>query len=200
MTGKQKYITALAGVTLIMSIAVFTAGMLSSISADADKKLSEEIIRLQNSTSEYLSEKKKIQSQIEESENGLDENSEINSSFIEYKNKNDELKSSIEDLNKRSSELDSQIEESQSKLPFSEKEGRRYTMEKDKMYFCPDDIPAGRYRAKGGGILIIYSAGQKARETENLDTAKNNTYTFNLAENESVKATEAITLTELKTN
>lgn len=200
MTGRQKYIAALTGITLILSIAVFIAGMMSSISADADKKLSEEIIKLQNSTSEYLSEKKKIQSQIEESENGLDENNEVNNSFIEYKKKNDELKLSIEDLKKRSAELDNQIEENQSKLPVSEKEGRRYTLEKDKTYFCPDDIPAGRYRAKGSGILIIYSSNQKARETETLDTAKNNIYTFNLTENESVKATQGITLTELKAN
>ena len=101
------------------------------------------------------------------------------------------------------SELDSQIEELQkqnSSLQTTEKTGKTYTLKKDQSYTCPSEIPAGRYIATGTGTLVIYSSSGKARVSEDLAVAYNNSYSFTLSEKEKIKATDDIKLTEIKSN
>ena len=87
-----------------------------------------------------------------------------------------------------------------SSLQATEKTGKTYTLKKDQSYTCPSEIPAGRYIATGTGTLVIYSSSGKARVSEDLAVAYNNSYSFTLSEKEKIKATDDIKLTEIKSN
>lgn len=64
---------------------------------------------------------------------------------------------------------------------------------------CPLSIPSGRYIATGDGIVTIIAATGAARVSEDLLTIDTGSYTFDIAEGESVEADSGdVTLTELK--
>ncbi len=201
---RKKCIVIIFSLTVIFSVISFYAGYRTSISGKARQSLAQQILKLNSVIEEYGDAKVELEKQIEETDSQLDEKSDVNDEFIEYKTENDELKSANAELEAKSAELDSAIEEAESKAKsgasVSESKGMSYKTEKDKIYSCPDDLPAGRYKASGGSTLIIYSKNGKIRETVGLDTAYDNSYTFNLSEGERVKTDGAATLTELKEN
>ena len=180
MTQKKLYVIILSFFTIIIGVVCFSLGNYFDTNSLATEKLKTQISALEENTSSLTDTKNDLESQI-----------------------NDELKNDITELNQKSSELDSQIEELQnqnSSLQATEKTGKTYTLKKDQSYTCPSEIPAGRYIATGTGTLVIYSSNGKARVSEDLAVAYNNSYSFTLSEKEKIKATDDIKLTEIKSN
>ena len=193
MTQKKLYVIILSFFTIIIGVVCFSLGNYFDTNSLATEKLKTQISALEENTSSLTDTKNDLESQI----------TTVNNYFMEAKKKNDELKNDITELNQKSSELDSQIEELQnqnSSLQATEKTGKTYTLKKDQSYTCPSEIPAGRYIATGTGTLVIYSSSGKARVSEDLAVAYNNSYSFTLSEKEKIKATDDIKLTEIKSN
>lgn len=201
MTRKKLYTTALSAVTLILAVIFFIAGSRFDASKIAGKKLSAETEELNKSTEALKDSKKDLREKISDIEEQLSSKKTINDYFINYKRENDTLTESVESLKKQSAELDTSIEEKRFALSSAsvtkEKRGKSYTLEKDKAYTCPDSLPKGRYFATGDGLLNIYTSAGKLRDSQNLTTAHNNSYIFELDEDEKVVSKGDIKITEL---
>lgn len=196
MTQKKLYVIILSFFTIIIGVVCFSLGNYFDTNSLATEKLKTQISALTDT-------KNDLESQINDLNSELSTKTTVNNYFMEAKKKNDKLKNDITELNQKSSELDSQIEELQnqnSSLQTTEKTGKTYTLKKDQSYTCPSEIPAGRYIATGTGTLVIYSSSGKARVSEDLAVAYNNSYSFTLSEKEKIKATDDIKLTEIKSN
>lgn len=203
MTQKKLYVIILSFFTIIIGVVCFSLGNYFDTNSLATEKLKTQISALEENTSSLTDTKNDLESQINDLNSELSTKNTVNNYFMEAKKKNDKLKNDITELNQKSSELDSQIEELQnqnSSLQATEKTGKTYTLKKDQSYTCPSEIPAGRYIATGTGTLVIYSSGGKARVSEDLAVAYNNSYSFTLSEKEKIKATDDIKLTEIKSN
>ena len=203
MTQKKLYVIILSFFTIIIGVVCFSLGNYFDTNSLATEKLKTQISALEENTSSLTDTKNDLESQINDLNSELSTKTTVNNYFMEAKKKNDKLKNDITELNQKSSELDSQIEELQnqnSSLQTTEKTGKTYTLNKDQSYTCPSEIPAGRYITTGTGTLVIYSSGGKARVSEDLAVAYNNSYSFTLSEKEKIKATDDIKLTEIKSN
>ncbi|MEI3115335.1 MAG: helix-turn-helix domain-containing protein [Eubacteriales bacterium] len=203
MTQKKLYVIILSFFTIIIGVVCFSLGNYFDTNSLATEKLKTQTSALEENTSSLTDTKNDLESQINDLNSELSTKTTVNNYFMEAKKKNDKLKNDITELNQKSSELDSQIEELQnqnSSLQTTEKTGKTYTLKKDQSYTCPSEIPAGRYIATGTGTLVIYSSGGKARVSEDLAVAYNNSYSFTLSEKEKIKATDDIKLTEIKSN
>lgn len=201
MSGRKIYLIAASLITVILAALVFFSGSSFSVNRIARSQVKKETASLKSSEEKYLKEADSLKSQIDSLAEGLEDGREINKEFIALKKENDTLKSTIKALELESRQLDVSINEQKNKLEASktvtERDGGSYRIEKDRAYRSPSDIPSGRYRVSGSGTLIIYSSNGRARETENLDSAHDNSYTFNLEENESIKVTGDALLTEI---
>lgn len=203
MTQKKLYVIILSFFTIILAIISFLLGNYFDTHSLAYGKLKAQISALQENTLSLTDTKTDLENQINDLELELTTKTTVNNYFMESKKKNDELKNEITELKQKSAELDSQIEELQSKnssLQTSEKTGKEYTLKKDQSYISPSEIPAGRYIATGTGTLVIYSSNGKARVSEDLAVAYNNSYSFTLSEKEKIKVTDEIKLTEINSN
>ena len=201
---KKTYIIVMSSVTFILAVVIFAAAMALPSSKTASKRLAGEIQSLNASTENLNDEMDEIQKQIDDTDTKLSTKNTINNYYLEYKSKRDELTKEVEDLKKQSSELDAQIEKKRIELENSsgvktEKRGKTYTLEKNKTYSCPDNIPAGRYVASGSGTIVIISPSGQTRAAQNLAVSYNNSYTFNLGDKERIKSDANVTLTELVT-
>ena len=187
MTQKKLYVIILSFFTIIIGAVCFSLGNYFDTNSLATEKLKTQISALEENTSSLTDTKNDLESQINDLNSELSTKTTVNNYFMEAKKKNDKLKNDITELNQKSSELDSQIEELQnqnSSLQTTEKTGKT----------------DGRYIATGTGTLVIYSSGGKARVSEDLAVAYNNSYSFTLSEKEKIKATDDIKLTEIKSN
>lgn len=203
MTKKRLYIISISIFTALIAAILFTACFKHNSSSIAQQKLADEISALEENLSSLDEQKAELNQQISDIETELSTKNTINNYYMEYQKTHDELEEEITELKEQSAELDADIELKQKELGvFSglkdETTGKSYTLKKDELYTCPDKIPAGRYIAVGSGSIIISSSSGKTRATENLDVAYNNSYTFNLSENEQIKVTGNVKLTELK--
>ena len=181
MTQKKLYVIILSFFTIIIGVVCFSLGNYFDTNSLATEKLKTQISALEENTSSLTDTKNDLESQINDLNSELSTKTTVNNYF----------------------ELDSQIEELQnqnSSLQATEKTGKTYTLKKDQSYTCPSEIPAGRYIATGTGTLVIYSSNGKARVSEDLAVAYNNSYSFTLSEKEKIKATDDIKLTEIKSN
>lgn len=202
MSKKKLYITICSAAALAAAIAFFILGFHINTSSIASQTLTDKTDALKKDTENINSEIESISSEIEALEPFLSDKDNVNKYYVEYKDKNLELKTRLQDLKNMSSELDASIEAKQKEKTDSELEnktqGMSYKLRANRSYSCPQDIPPARYIAKGSGTIVVYTASKTARETENLDVAYDNSYTFNLADKESVRTTGSVTLTELK--
>ena len=201
---KKTYIIVMSSVTFILAVVIFAAAMVLPSSKAASKRLAGEIQSLNASTENLNDEMDEIQKQIDDTDTKLSTKDTINNYYLEYKSKRNELTKEVEDLKKQSSELDAQIEKKRIELENSsgvktEKRGKTYTLEKNKTYSCPDNLPAGRYVASGSGTIVIISSSGQTRAAQNLAVSYNNSYTFNLGDKERIKSDANITLTEIVT-
>jgi predicted RNase H-like nuclease (RuvC/YqgF family) len=164
-------------------------------------QLKAEIETLKQSVQDMEAQKEDIQQQIDETNTELEGDSEISSQYLEYTKKNEELKSSIEELENQIDELDNQISDMKAELSETSSgtaSGKTYALNKNESYTCPEKIPAGRYKATGSGVLRIYSESGKLKNSEDLDVAPGNSFTFTLEEKQKIAVTGEVTLSELK--
>lgn len=204
MTLKKFYVTALSLFTLLLAVLVFFIGFRTDTTSIAKKKLSNEITSLEKSASALDERKTELESEISVIETDLSTKETVNNYYMEYKKTYDDLTSEISDLESEIAQLDSDIAEKQLQLDTlsgvkKEKDGKKYSLNSDRAYTCPDDIPEGRYRAKGNGTIVISTQTNKNLKSENLDVAYQNSYTFNITKGQKIKATGNVTLTELVT-
>ena len=188
MTQKKLYVIILSFFTIIIGVVCFSLGNYFDTNSLATEKLKTQISALEENTSSLTDTKNDLESQINDLNSELSTKTTVNNYLIEAKKKNDKLKNDITELNQKSSELDSQIEELQnqnSSLQATEKTGKTY----DATVLLADT-----------GTLVIYSSNGKARVSEDLAVAYNNSYSFTLSEKEKIKATDDIKLTEIKSN
>ena len=176
MTQKKLYVIILSFFTIIIGVVCFSLGNYFDTNSLATEKLKTQISALEENTSSLTDTKNDLESQINDLNSELSTKTTVNNYFMEAKKKNDELKNDITET------------------------GKTYTLKKDQSYTCPSEIPAGRYIATGTGTLVIYSSSGKARVSEDLAVAYNNSYSFTLSEKEKIKATDDIKLTEIKSN
>ena len=202
---KRVYIILTSSLTVILAAVFFFIGYSVPTGHEASKQLQQEIVRIDTDVAKINAETGEIQKQIDDIDAQLDAESAVNEDYVEYKNTRDTLMSEIEALKKHSVELDEEIEQKQIILQeasgvLDEKKGKSYALEANKTYSCPNESPAGRYIVSGSGTLVITAADGKTRATQNLDVSYNNTYTFNLADNEKIKSGAAVNITQLVTN
>ena len=203
MTLKKFYITALSLFTLLLAVLVFFIGFRADATSIAKKKLSNEIVALEKSALALDERKAEIESEISVLETDLSTKETVNNYYMEYKKTYDDLTSEISDLEAEIAQLDSDIAEKQLQLDTlngvkKEKEGRKFSLNNSESYTCPDEIPEGRYRAKGSGTIVISTQTGKNLKSENLDVAYQNSYTFNIEKGQQIRVTGNVTLTELK--
>lgn len=201
---KEKlYIIILAVLTLVLSAAAFIFSFNLSTKSAASTLLRNETSVLRSSSSDMMNEKADLTNTVNNVTADLSAKDTINQYYVEYKKKNEELQSTITDLKSKSAELDDSIkakrqEVSSASSVKTETKGKSYTLKANEIYTCPSKLAAGRYTASGSGTLVIYSSNGSARVNENLDTAYKNSYTFDLKENEQIRTSAEITLTEIK--
>lgn len=202
MKEKKLYIIILSAMTLILSAAAFMLSFKLNTKSIARENLKIEISDLQAASSDMKNDKADISNSINNLDADLNTKDTINQYYIEYKKTNDELKSTIEDLNSQSAALDESIKNKKQELVASdiktETKGKSYTLNSNGIYTCPDKLPEGRYIASGSGSIIIYASNGSPRVNENLDVAYDNSYTFDLKNNEQIRVTDSVTVTELK--
>lgn len=202
MTSKKIYIILISILSVILSAVLFFIGFRYNTSLIAKQSLNDEITLLESSTSELQAMKDSLDSQISDIDTELSTEETMNNYYMEYYKAREELQAEIEELQSQAQELERQIEEKKNQtdtMSTSEgKEGKSYNLKSTQTYSCPDDIPEGRYKATGSGTLIISSLSGGTRINENLGVAFENTYTFNLKENEKIKVSADTVLTELK--
>lgn len=204
MTLKKLYITAVSAFTVLLAVLLFFIGFRVDTSSLAKKKLSNEITSLEKSAKALDERKNELKDEINGLETELSTKETANHYYMEYKKTYDDLTSEITDLEAEIAQLDADIAEKQLQLDTlsgvkKEKEGKKYSLNNSEAYTCPDEIPAGRYRAKGSGTIVISTSTGKNLKTENLDVAYQNSYTFNIEKTQQIKVTGNVTLTELIT-
>lgn len=201
MTSKRFYIALIAFITVLLAIIAFILGFRYNSTSLAKELLTQEISLLEISTSEMQVKKDELNNQISDINTELSTEDTMNNYYMEYYQTREDLQTEIEDLKKQSQELDSKITEIKGQTDnlttADETEGKSYSLKSTKTYSCPNDIPAGRYKAQGTGTIIVSSSG-KTRINENLGVAFDNTYTFNLNENEKIKVSSDTKITEIK--
>lgn len=201
MTSKRFYIALIAFITVLLAIITFILGFRYSSTSLAKEQLTQEISLLEVSTSEMQVKKDELNNQISDIDTELSTEETMNNYYMEYYQTRENLQTEIENLKKQSQELDSKITEikgqTDNMTTSDETEGKSYSLKSTKTYSCPNDIPTGRYKAQGTGTIIVSSSG-KTRINENLGVAFDNTYTFNLSENEKIKVSSDTKITEIK--
>lgn len=201
MTSKKFYIALIAFITVLLAIITFILGFRYNSTSLAKELLTQEISLLEVSTSEMQVKKDELNNQISDIDTELSTEETMNNYYMEYYQTREDLQTEIEDLKKQSQELDSKITEikgqTDNMTTTDEAEGKSYSLKSTKTYSCPNDIPDGRYKAQGTGTIIVSSNG-KTRINENLGVAFDNTYTFNLNENEKIKVSSDTKITEIK--
>lgn len=203
MTKKKLYIISLAAFTIIVSAVLFMWAYNTNAKGRARPTLYDEITAFEESTEKVKTHNEELEKQIEDIETELSSKDTVNSYYMEYKKTHDDLTVEVESLKKQSDDLDDEIEKKRRESGGIEnltegKKGKTYSLTADEIYTCPDKIPAGRYTAKGSGTFTIMTSSGKARVSQNLDVAYDNSYTFNLTDKERIRVTGEVTLTELR--
>ncbi|MBQ2664015.1 MAG: hypothetical protein IJH36_07225 [Clostridia bacterium] len=202
MTQKKLFIILLAiltvAVTTVLSIAAFSV----STSNAAREDVAREAKRLSEMTDVVNADIKNVKNELGTIEAELSTSDTVNNYYMEYKKTHDSLTQEISELKGRLEALDNELEtrrqENGKGVISGTKTGKKYTLNANESYSCPDKIPAGRYTAKGGGTLTIINSAGQTRVSQNLSVAYDNSYTFNLSEKEKLQVTDSVTLTELK--
>lgn len=149
-------------------------------------------------------EKKKteLKNALAQTEQSIESKNEISAEAEEYETQLERLKEELNEVNRTLTELDESIQKKKEYIEQADNiknptKGRSFSAS-DKTLNCTEDIAAGRYIAEGRGNLLIYNSSNKLRISENLSAIDTNSFTFDIAEGESVRVTESVTFTTLK--
>lgn len=203
MTIKRLYLIVCVSAVIIAAASLFSVGFTVDTSSRARDRLSAEISSLTSRRENLEAQNEEMTAKLDELETELSTKDTVNNYYMEYQKTHDDLSAEIEGLKKQSAALDAEIAEKEAEAEKAGKikgtvRGKTYSLMKNETYTCPDKIPAGRYIVSGRGTVVISAANGKTRAAENLDVAYNNSYTFDLKDNEKIKPSENVTLTELK--
>ena len=202
MTQKKLYIISLAVLTVIAAALLSMAAFAAGSSRAAQEDIARETASLKKQTDVVLEDTKNVKQELSTIEAELSTSDTVNNYYMEFKKTHDALTQEISELNGTLEQLDSELEAKRAEggtgLISGTKTGRKYTLNANESYSCPDKIPAGRYTAKGGGTLTIINSAGQTRVSQNLSVAYDNSYTFNISDKEKIQVTDSVTLTELK--
>lgn len=171
-------------------------------SLEAKAELKNELGELKEENKQLEKEKNELKNSVSETEREIESKNEISVEAREYQTELDRLQSELDEENRTLNELEESIKKKKEYIEQADKiknqtEGRSFTASNKKLG-CADDIAAGRYIAEGKGNLLIYNSSGTLRISENLSTIDTNSFTFDIADGESVKVTDTVTFTSLK--
>ncbi len=199
---KKRLITVVAAFVLAASVAAgyFAHGGWALFEARAAFK--NELNDMKEENKQLEKEKRELKNSVSETERSIESKNEISAEAEEYQTQLDALEAELGEANRMLTEMDESIRKKKEYIEQAvkiknQKEGRSFTAA-DKTLKCDDDILAGRYIAEGSGNLLIYNSSGSLRISENLSTIDTNSFTFDLADGESVKVTDRVTFTTLK--
>lgn len=152
----------------------------------------------------YAKENAEIEKKQEKIRNDifeLDSKIREKSGTADYAASLDETKRLLDEAKQTDAALDAEIEKKREYLKNSKnisalKRGRTVSVS-DETLRCPSQIEAGRYIAEGDGYLLVYSSSNSLRLSEDLKKLDTNSYTFDLAEGESMRVSGSASVTEL---
>lgn len=196
-------------ITIVIAVFVAAASVSAGIfahriSASREARLTykNELDTLLKENKELEAKRKELKNSVTETERDIESKNEISVEAQEYETQREKLQQELDAANKTLTDLDTSI---QKKKEYIEQSGNiknptrgRSVSASSKTLDCPDDISKGRYIAEGRGNLLVYNSSNKLRLSENLSTLDTNSFTFDIAEGESVKVTESVTFTTLK--
>lgn len=197
------YSAALAVFTVIAGILLFQSGYSTDLSRQAHLKLNEDISQLNTEKINAERETELVQTDIDNIDKSISGQSFLNEHIEENRLLYAELVQNISDAKDESAKLDGEIEEKQNTLNMlsgiSDKEsGSSKTLKPNSVYMCPNDIEPGRYRVKGNGTLLVYGRSNSLRISENLEMLDDNSFTFDLEENERIKLDTEMQIVKMK--
>ena len=202
MTQKKLFIILLAALTVTAASLLSVAAFSVSASNAAREDVAREEKRLREMAAGANDDTKAVKDEISAIEAELSTSDTVNNYYMEYKKTHDALTQEISELKAKLQSLDGELEakraENNKGVISGTKTGKKYTLNANESYTCPDKIPAGRYTAKGGGTLTIINSAGQTRVSQNLSVAYDNSYTFNISDKERLQVTDSVTLTELK--
>lgn len=200
---KRKIIIIAAAVVVVAAaVAAGFGAHTLGISRTANAEFKREYNELIEANEELNKRKDALRDEISAIERDIESKSEISEEAQEYADRLNEIKAEVERANRTLTEQDETIKKKNEYIEKSDgikilSRGRSVSLS-DKTLKCPDDIAAGRYIAEGRGNLLIYNTENKLRISEDISSIDTNSFTFDIEEDESVKATETLTLTTLK--
>lgn len=203
MTIKKKILIAvILFVVIAAAVAVGFAAHSFAVSRESAAEFKSALNSLIDENEKLEQRKEELKSNVSETEKNIESKNEIRTEADEYADRLNELKAQVDASNRTLTEMDASIKKKNEYIEKADgikrlSRGRSVSLS-DKTLKCSDDIAAGRYIAEGRGNLLIYNADNKLRISENLSSIDTNSFTFDIEEGESVKATESFTLTMLK--
>lgn len=203
MTIKKKILTA--AILFVVIAAAVAAGFVAhsfAASRESAAEFKSALNSLLDENEKLNQRREELKSNVSETEKNIENKNEIRIEADEYADRLNELKAQVDASNRMLTEMEASIKKKNEYIEKADSikrlsRGRSVSLS-DKTFKCPDDIAAGRYIAEGRGNLLIYNTENKLRISENLTNIDTNSFTFDIEEGESVKATESLTLTTLK--
>ena len=198
MTQKKLFIILLAALTVTAASLLSVAAFSVSASNAAREDVAREEKRLREMAAGANDDTKAVKDELSAIEAELSTSDTVNNYYMEYKKTHDALTQEISELKAKLQSLDGELEakraENNKGVISGTKTGKKYTLNANESYTCPDKIPAGRYTAKGGGTLTIINSAGQTRVSQNLSVAYDNSYTFNISERKGCRLQTALRL------
>ena len=194
---------ALIALTLALTAAAVVFGMRLHISGLALANVAAETKRIASENELLKTRRNILADDVGSKTDDTDRKNELNKEITKMSGDIKKMKTDSEIATKAAKELKQRAEKVRKTLTklqngMNPKKGRSISIEDGELQ-CPDSIKAGRYIATGDGIVTVIAETGSARASEDLLTIDTGSYTFDLAEGESVEADSgSVTLTELK--
>lgn len=185
------YCIILAAVTALLSYFVYHLGEVYNIHSQASRLLYHEIIDLNNKYKATDSEVKMLEKQKNELQEQINQRSHINKEIEETVKQSESLQKDIDKAKEKLSDLDEQIEEKKDILSniesISKSNSGKSLSLKEGLYECPKNISPGRYTVKGNDTLLLYSASNTLKISENLARLDTHSFTFDIEDGEKIR-------------
>lgn len=198
MSRKSKiiYSLVLAAVTVLLAFAMYNLGNAFGINRKASVMLDKEIIQLKSDYDKKDSEKKLLERQKNDLAKQINENSAISKELEASIKQTEQTKAAIEAAKTKITELEKETQDKKNELSSLEKIakatfGKKVSLESG-MYYCPSDLPEGRYTVTGNDMLLVYTKTNQLVISEDLSRLEGKTFTFDLEKGQRVKVISGI--------
>lgn len=185
------YCIVLSAVTAGLAFESYHLGKVYNIHSQAAMLLNREIYNLNTQYKNTDSQRQLLDKQKKELEAQIHEKSYINKEIEDSVNQSEKLSKDIEEAKAKITLLDEQIAEKRSILLKIDSvsqaaKGKQLSL-KEGTYECPKNIAPGRYTIKGKETLLIYTASNTLKISENLSRLDSNSFTFNIESGEKIR-------------